>query len=334
MIAISKSIRYGLAKAKYDEQKEINGKHISCEAARQNVYGSCAAEIVEEMREIQMTYHPTLKNGFFDFVITLSEDDAKKVVSKDDSKKIVNDFVRLLMIQHIGLTEEDFHRLQWIAYEHSQTQENEHLKHWHILCNRVTINGKLINDFQIGRKSVATAQELSKKYGFTDAQEKSKQNIDEIRQAAFATLCEMECFSFNEFKLRMTLKGMKITEAFSKRGHLQGYYIRSPSGVDYKSSRIDKELTLARIQHTFYRLHTHKEGTDIHIAKSPQHPTIAIVKKGVSIVPKIASAVSGLSNNGGSISVSSPSLPKKKKRKRWDEMDDDEKRDVSNGFSR
>ena len=87
------------------------------------------------------------------------------------------------------------------------------------------------------------------------AEEISPKNKEEIREAAFRILGGMDTFSFDIFKMLMAAEGFEIREAYAKSGKLQGYYILSKSGTQYKASTIDRSLTLGRIENTWKMLH-------------------------------------------------------------------------------
>ena len=251
MVSKAKTISYGTAKLEYDANKTIGREHVASEACRHNLYGETPSEIAREMRDIQERSHPNLSKCYFDIVITLSESDAAKVQTPEECQQLVEEYMLRLMVQQLGLTREQFQKMQWIAYQHERTDHNGKLRHWHVLANRVLPDGTVVSDSNIGRKAVKVANDISRERGFSVAENISPQNKKEIRDAAYRVLKGMSCYTFDVFKMKMEKEGFAIQKAYSKSGKLQGYYISSPSGTLYKASAIDRNLTLGRIENTW-----------------------------------------------------------------------------------
>ena len=231
MVSKVKTISYGTAKLEYDANKTIGREHVASEACRHNLYGETPAEIAREMRDIQERSHPNLSKCYFDIVITLSESDAAKVQTQEECQQLVEEYMQRLMVQRLGLTQEQFQKMQWIAFQHERTDHNGKLRHWHVLANRVLHDGTVVSDSNIGRKAVKVANDISRERGFSMAENISPQNKKEIRDAVFRVLKGMQCYTFEVFKVRMAKEGFSIQEAYSKSGKLQGYYISSLSGT-------------------------------------------------------------------------------------------------------
>ncbi len=251
MVSKAKTISYGTAKLEYDANKTIGREHVASEACRHNLYGETPSEIAREMRDIQERSHPNLSKCYFDIVITLSESDAAKVQTQEECQQLVEEYMQRLMMQQLGLTREQFQKMQWIAYQHERTDHNGKLRHWHVLANRVLPDGTVVSDSNIGRKAVKVANDISRERGFSVAENISPQNKKEIRDAAYRVLKGMSCYTFDVFKMKMKKEGFPVQEAYSKNGKLQGYYISSKSGTPYKASAIDRNLTLGRIENTW-----------------------------------------------------------------------------------
>lgn len=251
MVSKAKTISYGTAKLEYDANKTIGREHVASEACRHNLYGETPSEITREMRDIQERSHPNLSKCYFDIVITLSESDAAKVQTQEECQLLVEEYMQRLMVQQLGLTREQFQKMQWIAYQHERTDHNGKLRHWHVLANRVLPDGTVVSDSNIGRKAVKVANDISCERGFSVVETISPKNKAEIREAAFRVLKGMQCYTFDVFKMKMEKEGFAIQKAYSKSGKLQGYYISSKSGTPYKASVIDRNLTLGRIENTW-----------------------------------------------------------------------------------
>ena len=274
MVSKAKTISYGTAKLEYDANKIIGDEYVASEACRHNLYGDTPAEISREMRDIQERSHPNLSKCYFDIVITLSESDAEMVQTPEECRQLVEDYMQRLMVLQLGLTQEQFSRMQWIAYQHERTDNNGKLRHWHVLANRVLPDGTVVSDSNIGRKAVTVANDISRERGFSVAENISPKNKAEIREAAFRVLKEMSCYTFDVFKMRMAREGFEVREAYSKSGKLQGYYISSKSGTPYKASAIDRNLTLGRMENTWrlIRSNRYKYSDADHAPKVTRQP--------------------------------------------------------------
>lgn len=255
MVAKARTISYGTAKLEYDANKTIAHVHVASELCRYNLYGDTPGEITREMHDVQENHHRNLSKCYFDIVITLSEQDADKVKSPEQCRELVEEYMLRLMTGELGLSEDLFRQMQWIAYQHERTDHNRNLRHWHVLANRVLKDGTVVSDSFIGKKAAKVANDISRERGFSVAEEISPKNKEEIREAAFRTLGGMDTFSFDIFKVLMAAEGFEFREAFAKSGKLLGYYILSKSGTQYKASAIDRNLTIGRIENTWKMLH-------------------------------------------------------------------------------
>ena len=222
------------------------------------------------MSEIQQAYRPNLEKYLLDIMVSMSETDTGKVRSSEGRRKLIEEYMHTLMVERLGVTESQFQEMQWIAYEHRRTENNQNLFHWHILANRIVIDGTLVSDSHIGKKAVSVANAMSEKYGLSNAQVISQRNKREIQEAAFNVLGKMPEFSFDLFKRLMSENGHPIREAYSKSGRMQGYYIAASSGTEYKASEIDRSLTLGRIEDTWLKLNTNVLKKHVSSRLSPQ----------------------------------------------------------------
>ena len=277
MVAKARTISYGTAKLEYDANKTIDHVHVASELCRHNLYGDTPGEITREMHDVKENRHRNLSKCYFDIVITLSEQDADKVKSPEQYRELVEEYMFRLMTGELGLSEEQFRQMQWIAYQHERTDHNRNLRHWHVLANRVLKDGTVVSDSFIGKKAAKVANDISRERGFSVAEDISPRNKEEIREAAFRILSGMDTFSFDIFKVLMTAEGFEVREAFAKSGKLQGYYILSKSGTQYKASAIDRSLTLGRIENTWKMLHKAQIRLSVKkkaVAHRPsEHPT-------------------------------------------------------------
>ena len=287
MVAKARTISYGTAKLEYDANKTIAHVHVASEVCRHNLYGDTPGEITREMRDVQENHHRNLSKCYFDIVVTLSEEDADKVKSPEQCRELVEEYMNRLMNGGLGLSEEQFRQMQWIAYQHERTDHNRNLRHWHVLANRVLQDGTVVSDSFIGKKAAKAANDISRERGFSVAENISPKNKEEIREAAFRILGGMDTFSFDIFKMLMAVEGFEVREAFAKSGKLQGYYILSKSGTQYKVSAIDRSLALGRIENTWKMLHKEQARSSTEKKVLAHHPSGSSVHVGTGMLSSI-----------------------------------------------
>lgn len=327
MIAKANSMSYGMAKAEYDENKVIDGVKVASEATRQNVYGCDSHEIVEEMTDTQHIRSP-VRNPFLDIVVTLSAEDCVKITAPNQSKWLIDMFMHDFMVEQVGLTEEEYSQMQWIAYEHAHTNNSDSLKHWHILANRVLLNGKLVSDSWIGKKAARTANKISREYGMTDAVEVSKENKRDVYKAACFVLGNMREFYFDKYLHGMNILGYSTRMAMNSKGEVQGYYITAQSGREYKASAVNRNLTIGRLEAFHEYLHNDmkvrsRKYPGSHVRMKPPH------------VPKvnIARLLEVFDVGTGICYATKAPYGSRRKGKRWEDMSEEERRAASTGMS-
>jgi len=103
---------------------------------------------------------------------------------------------------------------QYIIVKHSGTEKNRRQAHLHILANRVSLSGELYKDNWIGKRATEAANGIARERNLVQSKDIGKANREEIKQA------------------------------------MDGYYVTSRSGTEYKASEIGKGYTLAHIEKT------------------------------------------------------------------------------------
>ena len=170
--------------------------------------------------------HRNLSKCYFDIVITLSEQDADKVMSPEQCRELVEEYMLRLMTEELGLSEEQFRQMQWIAYQHERTDHNRNLRHWHVLANRVLQDGTVVSDSFIGKKAAKVANDISRERGFSVAEDISPRNKEEIREAAFRILGGMDTFSFERERLFYARRFFKSKRNSFRLSIRMEYYLR------------------------------------------------------------------------------------------------------------
>ena len=88
-------------------------------------------------------------------------------------------------------------------------------------------------------------------------------------------------------RLFQAAEGFEVREAFAKSGKLQGYYILSKSGTQYKASAIDRSLTLGRIENTWKMLHKEQVRSSSEKKVLTHHPSGSSVHVGTGTLSSI-----------------------------------------------
>ncbi|KAB6545434.1 relaxase/mobilization nuclease domain-containing protein [Phocaeicola vulgatus] len=165
-------------------------------------------------------------------------------VTDADWAKLGNDFM-----QRMGLMNH-----QYIIVKHSGTEKNRRQAHLHILANRVSLSGELYKDNWIGKRATEAANGIARERNLIQSKDIGKANREEIKQAMDAVLTRMQEFDLAGFSRELEKQGFRVREARASTGKLNGYYVTSRSGTEYKASEIGKGYTLAHIEKTQKKL--------------------------------------------------------------------------------
>ncbi|KAB6522030.1 relaxase/mobilization nuclease domain-containing protein [Phocaeicola vulgatus] len=157
-----------------------------------------------------------------------------------DWAKLGNDFM-----QRMGLMNH-----QYIIVKHSGTEKNSRQAHLHILANRVSLSGELYKDNWIGKRATEAANSIARERNLVQSKDIGKANREEIKQAMDGILARMQGFDLAGFSRELEKLGFRVREARASTGKLNGYYVTSRSGTEYKASEIGKGYTLAHIEKT------------------------------------------------------------------------------------
>jgi len=140
---------------------------------------------------------------------------------------------------------------QYLIVQHN---DKEH-PHLHIIYNRVNDNGKTISDqFQKQRNSKFT-KEMTLKYGYYMAQNKTRVNREQLKGAdslkyeLYDTISKQLKYERNWGQLETRLKEKGITIIYKYRSgstEVQGISF-SKNGVQFKGSQLDRSLSYGNI---------------------------------------------------------------------------------------
>ena len=182
---------------------------------------------------------PNVRNNCLRFEVSPSVEESAGMTDADWAK-IGNDFM-----QRMGLMNH-----QYIIVKHSGTEKNSRQAHLHILANRVSLSGELYKDNWIGKRATEAANGIARERNLVQSKDIGKANREEIKQAMDCILARMQGFDLAGFSRELGKLGFKVREARASTGKLNGYYVTSRSGTEYKASEIGKGYTLAHIEKT------------------------------------------------------------------------------------
>ena len=124
---------------------------------------------------------------------------------------------------------------QYIIVKRSGTEKNRRQAHLHILANRVSLSGELYKDNWIGKRATEAANSIARERNLVQSKDIGKANREEIKQAMESILARMQGFDLAGFSRELEKLGFKVREARASTGKLNGYYVTSRSGTEYKA---------------------------------------------------------------------------------------------------
>ena len=216
----------------------VNGEAAATEIHRHELFGCTGEEMVQEMKPYFVDF-PNVKNNCLRFEVSPSVEESAGMTNADWAK-LGNDFM-----QRMGLMNH-----QYIIVKHSGTEKNRRQAHLHILANRVSLSGELYKDNWIGKRATEAANCIARERNLVQSKDIGKANREEIKQAMDGVLARMQGFDLAGFSRELEKLGFRVREARASTGKLNGYYVTSRSGTEYKASEIGKGYTLAHIEKT------------------------------------------------------------------------------------
>lgn len=203
-----------------------------------------------------------LKKNVLHIPLAFSPNDRQALEADPDLReRIVNRYIELMSAKGHSLD-----KTQYIAIEHQDTKH----PHLHLVFNRVDENGKAIRDGYIALNSKKVSQQITKEFGLTPADEKTKKidrNLqhgkDLLRSEIFSILSDAQIkhkyVSLETIKDELSKKNIQLQLIVDDNGKIFGsYYVKSDGKKELKikTSAIDKAFTLKNlvIQHQLHIL--------------------------------------------------------------------------------
>ena len=210
--------------------------------ALHNLCGETPKEIHEEMKLIN-DYNSRCKNKFLRIEIGIAPQDEPRMTFK-----ILNRLA-LLFAKQMGL---DDH--QWVAVTHKDT-DNLHI---HIIANRISLGGQAYNTTFVSNRAARVAEELSRKYGLTianevhsarphrkvqadPAREQTKQQVRNICYALLEKHKGKGLSGHSMFLYELHRSGVTIERMKNKQGKVYGLKF-TYGDHSFKASEIGREF--------------------------------------------------------------------------------------------
>ncbi|KAB4393716.1 relaxase/mobilization nuclease domain-containing protein [Bacteroides thetaiotaomicron] len=104
------------------------------------------------------------------------------------------------------------------------------------------------------KDTTEAANSIARERNLVQSKDIGKANREEIKQAMDGILARMQGFDLAGFSRELEKLGFRVREARASTGKLNGYYVTSRSGTEYKASEIGKGYTLAHLEKTQKKL--------------------------------------------------------------------------------
>ena len=208
--------------------------------------------------------HPkAIKNNMIRIEVSPTAEETKGWTN-DDWEKLADDFIR--EFDSIDLTKgtkqaKDRHtnlrNSQYVVSLHRDSKSG--ISHLHIDANRIDNDGNINNDHNIHIRAMAAANNITKRRGWVQASDISKQNKQEITDACMNALRSMDRFDWNDYVERLKQCGYDVILQKDSQNEVRGYSVKRGNST-YKSSSLGRSRNLmpSKIVATWEQLHKEK----------------------------------------------------------------------------
>ena len=238
MIAKCKAIAHGSNALEYVFREGKLGRIL----ALHNLCGETPKEIHEEMKLLN-DYNSRCKNKFLRVEIGIAPQDEPQMTFKTLNR------LALLFAKQMGL---DDH--QWVAVTHKDT-DNLHI---HIIANRISLGRQVYDTTFVSNRAARVAEELSRKYGLTIANEVRSARLHrkaqadprrertklQVRSICYALLEKHKgkgLSGHSMFLYELYRSGVTIERMKNKQGKVYGLKF-TYGGHSFKASEIGREF--------------------------------------------------------------------------------------------
>lgn len=188
-----------------------------------------------------------------------------------DWERLANDFVqefdRINMSSRAGRESAARTNLggsQYVVSLHRDSRSG--IAHLHIVANRVDMEGRVNDAHFIYERAMETARRINIQRGWLTAEERSKQNRQQIADDCLDVLRQMSKFDWEEYVRRLGRKESVVDLKRDSMGIVRGYTVGKGNSV-YKSSQLGsgRNLTPSKIEQTWRSLHPVKQTAEAEV---------------------------------------------------------------------
>lgn len=162
----------------------------------------------------------------------------------------------------------DLDNVQYIAALHHDSISG--IRHIHLVTNRVDMDGRVIDDHNLGRRLVKAVHQVNLRHGWELPEDIMERHIKEINEACMDALTKMQKFSWNEYQQRIKDAGLDVNLRMDNSGTVVGYTIFMGRSR-FKASVLGtgRSLTARNIQKTWSKLHADQDRVSLSPFLSP-----------------------------------------------------------------
>lgn len=209
---------------------------------------------------------------------------------KRDNPRLTDGFITQLAREYLdGM---GIRNTQFMVVRHLETGH----QHFHIVYNRVNLDGQAVDERNNFRKSNRVCQAMKNKYGltFSDLKQKYEDRLPEFKEKIRAAL--YRCPSWDVFSRRLANAGIKV-KFHDDRETGQHIGVKFTDGdITLKGSKIDRAFTYRRLDNYFKaneRMQMLPEPQSPGLAPEPIQPDSTLVEEVVETVVESTAAALG-----------------------------------------
>lgn len=262
MIAKAKVISHGANAIRYSVDKdkaEIVKTNLLPDDIAPTAMWARMLALQKKFEDVLNRHHPLKRNMIRMEVSPTSEE--TRGWDMEDWQKLADDFIREFdaidlskKSKRKSATTTNLKNSQYVVALHHDSKSG--IIHLHIDANRIDMMGNVNDAHYIYERAMMAASRISQQRGWTDAQEVSLRNKDEITQDCLSVLAKMPYFDWQLYARCLFQKGYDVRLHSDNNGQVRGYSIKRGNST-YKSSELGKGRCLmpSKIEMTWAKLH-------------------------------------------------------------------------------
>ena len=283
MIANAKAVAHGIRAMLYASGESRNKKHpekITRICDNFMPQGMDATGIWTEMKFATMN-HPSIKNNVIRMEISPAMEHTENF-TVDDWRQLWNDFAAAFDSQEIRDKDgnvisprTNISGSKSSVWLHEESKSG--IPHLHAIVCRVDEDGNINNDHAIHLRAQRAAEKVARQRGWTTAMHIHERNIPQVSADCMEALRELDKWSWDGYKERLSTKGYELHLRKDKKGVIRGYVL-CKGNTRFKASELGKgrNLTASRIRQTWEKLH-HEQAKQSH--PTPKPPVLNAAKQ-------------------------------------------------------